>query len=416
MSKIEQLIKEKCPNGVKFYKLSEISEKFNGLSGKNKADFENGNYRYISYTNLYNNPSINLETNDYVNIKSNEKQNDIKFKDILIAGSSENLEDSGMVSVVTDKPSEKIYLNSFCFGLRLTPKYFDLYNADFLKHLFRSKIFRSQITRCSFGVTRYNISKDKLLKIKIPCPPIEIQEEIVKILDKFSELEAELEAKLEAELEARKKQYKFWYRRLFEFDNKTYYSLINVCDYVDYRGKTPKKVDNGIFLVTAKNIKMGYIDYECSKEYISTDSYDNVMKRGKPKLGDVLFTTEAPCGHVTQVDNDTIALAQRVIKYSSKNIKVLTNDYLKYVLLSPQFQNRLLKLTNGGTVKGIKGSTLHKMKIPIPPLQEQERIVKILDKFDKLINDISEGIPAEIEARRKQYEFYRNKLLSFKEF
>ena len=160
---------------------------------------------------------------------------------------------------------------------------------------------------------------------------------------------------------------------------------------------------------------MGYIDYECSKEYISTDNYDNVMKRGKPKLGDVLFTTEAPCGHVAQVDNDTIALAQRVIKYNSKNTNFLTNDYLKYVLLSPQFQNKLLKSTNGGTVKGIKGSTLHKMKIPIPSLQEQERIVKILDKFDKLINDISEGIPAEIKARRKQYEYYRNKLLSFEE-
>ena len=107
MSRIENIIKKKCPYGVRYYKLSEIGKQFNGLSGKNKNDFENGNFRYISYMNIYNNPSVKLDENDYVFINENEKQNEIHFKDILVAGSSENLEDSGMISVVTSEPKRK---------------------------------------------------------------------------------------------------------------------------------------------------------------------------------------------------------------------------------------------------------------------------------------------------------------------
>lgn len=116
--------------------------------------------------------------------------------------------------------------------------------------------------------------------------------------------------------------------------------LGKVCDYVDYRGKTPTKTSSGIFLVTAKNIKDGYIDYNVSKEYISPDDYDEVMHRGKPKIGDVLITTEAPCGNVAQVDNENIALAQRVIKYRGHSN--IDNTFLKYVLLSLAFQKNLI--------------------------------------------------------------------------
>ena len=410
MSKIERLIKEKCPNGVEYKQIKDVFTLFSGMRGVSSKWADNGNCRFIDYTNAYNNNKIDITKLPFATVKC-LNQNTLRQGDILLTSASEIPDECAISSVVEDNINDGIFMDDHLFGLRLNDEYINIVNPIFINYYLSSKNFRENLYKAVRGVTRFYISNNDFVKLKIPIPPIEIQEEIAKILDKFIELEKELEK----ELEVRKKQYIFWYKKIFEFYNKPNYSLIDVCDYVDYRGKTPKKVDNGIFLVTAKNIKMGYIDYECSKEYISTDNYDNVMKRGKPKLGDVLFTTEAPCGHVAQVDNDTIALAQRVIKYNSKNTNFLTNDYLKYVLLSPQFQNKLLKSTNGGTVKGIKGSTLHKMKIPIPSLQEQERIVKILDKFDKLINDISEGIPAEIKARRKQYEYYRNKLLSFEE-
>ena len=160
--------------------------------------------------------------------------------------------------------------------------------------------------------------------------------------------------------------------------------LIEVCDYVDYRGKTPRKTKTGVFLVTAKNVKDGYIDYEASKEYISYNDYDEVMKRGIPEIGDVLFTTEAPCGNVAQVDKPNIALAQRVIKYRGKD-NIINNNYLKYYLLAPTFQKNIDKKSSGGTVQGIKGSVLHQQAMQYPSYIEQQKVGMILNIIDNLI-------------------------------
>ena len=160
--------------------------------------------------------------------------------------------------------------------------------------------------------------------------------------------------------------------------------LIEVCDYVDYRGKKPTKTENGIFLVTAKNVKDGFIDYETSKEYISENAYEEVMRRGKPEIGDVLITTEAPCGNVAQVNKADIALAQRIIKYRG-HIGVVDNTYLKYYLLSPEFQKILNAKSSGGTVQGIKGSILHQQKIIYPSYEEQKKIGQHMDSLDHLI-------------------------------
>lgn len=160
--------------------------------------------------------------------------------------------------------------------------------------------------------------------------------------------------------------------------------LIDVCDYVDYRGKTPTKTDSGIFLVTAKNVKDGYIDYEASQEYISEDDYEEVMHRGKPEIGDVLITTEAPCGNIAQVNRANIALAQRIIKYRGHS-NCIDNTYLKHYLLSPEFQNILNAKSSGGTVKGIKGSILHQQEIKYPNYKEQVKIGQQLDTLDCLI-------------------------------
>ena len=160
--------------------------------------------------------------------------------------------------------------------------------------------------------------------------------------------------------------------------------LIEVCDYVDYRGKTPQKTKTGIFLVTAKNVKDGYIDYEASKEYISYKDYDEVMKRGIPEIGDVLFTTEAPCGNVAQVNKPNIALAQRIIKYRGKD-NIINNNYLKYYLLAPTFQKNIDKKSSGGTVQGIKGSVLHQQAMQYPSYIEQQKVGMILNIIDNLI-------------------------------
>lgn len=159
--------------------------------------------------------------------------------------------------------------------------------------------------------------------------------------------------------------------------------LGEVCDYVDYRGKSPNKVSNGVFLVTAKNIREGYIDYEISKEYIPKEDFEIVMHRGKAEVGDVLITTEAPLGHVAQIDNPNIALAQRVIKYRGR--KNLLNTFLKYYLMSETFQLILTSNATGSTALGIKGSRLHQLPIIIPNVEEQLKIVSVLQLWDTAI-------------------------------
>jgi len=159
--------------------------------------------------------------------------------------------------------------------------------------------------------------------------------------------------------------------------------------YADYRGKTPEKVDSGIFLVTARNIKNGKINYELSQEFVKQDDYTEIMSRGLPVVGDVLFTTEAPLGETAQIDKTGVALAQRIIKMRGKS-GVLLNSFLKYQIISEFFQDSVKRVATGSTALGIKGSKLRQIRIIVPAIEEQEKIVEYLDftsvKLQKLID------------------------------
>ncbi len=350
---------------VEWLPLGNLAEIYGGLTGKSKSDFEQGNANYITYKNIFSNIEINPDIFEKVKISPSEKQHKVQYGDILFTGSSEIANEAGISSAVTTNFDEEVYLNSFSFGVRfksnvnITP--------EFSKYLFRCSFMRSEISRTASGVTRFNISKERFKKILIPvlCPDnpkksLEIQAEIVRILDAMTAHTAELTA----ELTARKKQYNYYRDKLLSFEDGEveWQRLIDACDYVDYRGKTPVKTEKGVFLVTAKNIRMGYIDYAASEEFVSKEDYSVVMRRGLPKNGDILITTEAPCGFVAQVDRENIALAQRVIKYRSKN-KKLSNNFIKHYLISSHFQNKLMNAATGSTVKGIKGSKLHQLTI-----------------------------------------------------
>lgn len=212
MNRIEKLIADLCPDGVEWKKLGEIGFLYNGLTGKNKNDFTNGNAKYVTYMNVYSNIEIDTNIENYVKINENEQQNRIEYGDVLFTGSSETPDECGISSVLTKHIDEPLYLNSFCFGFRLFDK--SIFLPGFLKYLFRSEELRKQIGKTANGVTRFNVSKK--LFAQIPLPPLPIQEEIVKILDTFTELKAELEA----ELEARRKQYEYYRNRLLNFSNR----------------------------------------------------------------------------------------------------------------------------------------------------------------------------------------------------
>lgn len=331
------------------------------------------------------------------------------FGDVVIVAAGETIEDIGNGTAWLGENDVVIHDACFSYKSDLDPKY--------VSYFLRTNTFKEQIKKSisSGKISAINANGLSKAEIPIPCPEnpqksLEIQTKIVRILDAFTSMAAELAA----ELSTRKKQYNYYRDQLlsFEEDEVEWKTLIEACDYVDYRGKTPTKTQEGIFLVTAKNIRMGYIDYEVSQEFIADNDYASVMRRGFPKLGDVLITTEAPCGFVAQVDRENIALAQRVIKYRSKD-KRLSNSFLKHYLLGSQFQKKLQLTATGSTVKGIKGSKLHQLTIPIPSKEKQERIVTLLDKFDALTNSITEGLPREIDLRQKQFKYYRDLLFSF---
>lgn len=154
--------------------------------------------------------------------------------------------------------------------------------------------------------------------------------------------------------------------------------------FIDYRGKTPPKVETGIRLITAKNVKMGYIQRD-PIEFIDPRVYETWMTRGFPRRGDVLFTTEAPLGNVAQLDTDeTVVVGQRLITMKV-DPKVIDSTFLKYLLLSPHMQQEIRERATGATVSGIKASLLRKVPVSYPALSEQKRIVAVLDEaFDGL--------------------------------
>jgi len=148
---------------------------------------------------------------------------------------------------------------------------------------------------------------------------------------------------------------------------------------VDYRGRTPTKVDEGVFLVTARNIRNGKIDYTASEEYVDAESAESLLDRGRPEIGDVLFTMEAPLGQVALIDRVDIALAQRIVKFRGRQ-GVLHCNFLLYWFMGDHCQARLTTLATGSTALGIKASKLGMIECLLPPLEEQAEIVQYVER------------------------------------
>ena len=171
---------------------------------------------------------------------------------------------------------------------------------------------------------------------------------------------------------------------------------------VDYRGKTPEKVEEGRLLVTTRNIKNGVLDYQISQEYIKESQYKDAMSRGLPQIGDILFTMEAPLGHSAIVDREDIAIAQRIIKFRL-NPEMLNSYFVNYYFQTDIFQNYLYSLGTGSTALGIKASKLGILKLIAPNLDEQGKIVEFLKLEEKKFNSAFELVQQQIE-KLKEYK------------
>lgn len=229
---------------------------------------------------------------------------------------------------------------------------------------------------------RYWISEYAPLKVKDKSR--EEQDSIATMLDNISEA---IKINEQLMLEYDKLIYSKFNEMFFNNENDEYKCLKDVCNFIDYRGKTPTKTSSGIPLITAKNVKKDYFSIE-PKEYIAEEDYESRMTRGIPKVGDVLFTTEAPLGNVCLIpDLETkFSVGQRIITLQPND--KLDSIYLKYVLLSNNIQKEIMRKSTGSTVKGIKSKFLKEIRIPIPSFDKQEEF----GKYVKQINNLKESL------------------------
>jgi len=407
MSKIDQLIQQLCPDGVEFKKIWEVTywdKKFNGVENYKQPLILK--FKHILASELKSmwvkEGDIKLlSTGKFDGYTTSEFAEEFINEGEIVAipsGGSANIKyyngkfvDSGNILCCT-RDQKLLNLKYFY--------YFLLDNNKTIDILFR-------------GTSVKHPNMPEILEISIPIPPLEVQEEIVGILDKFTALEAELEA----ELEARKKQYEYYRNKLLNFDGK------------DVEWKTLGEVFN---------IKNGYTPSKSKSEYwtdgtipwfrmedirtngrVLKDSIQHVNKlavKGNkvfPK-NSIIVATSATIGEHALVLIPHLA-NQRFVSLSTKieykhRIDIKFIFYYFFILDEWCMNNTTTSSFSSVDMKGFRN-----FNIPIPSLTEQQRIADILDKFDTLVNDLAAGIPAEIEARRKQYEYYRNKLLTFKE-
>ena len=391
MSKLEELIEQYCPDGVEWKALGELGQFYSGLSGKTKSDFTGGNEKFITYVNVFNNPSLKTDVPERVKIAEGEKQNTIQYGDILFTGSSETPDECGMSSVLTHAIEEKLYLNSFCFGFR----FFELSDKcpSFMKYLFRSTNIRKTICKTANGVTRYNISKKEFAKIEIPIIPLPVQEEIVRILDTFTELQAELQA----ELQKRKQQYNYYRDNLLSNGG-------NNAEYLAIPEFAELKAGKAIKATELSSIMDENHSYPC----FGGNGIRGFIKKASHN-GDyaIIGRQGALCGCVNWASGEFYATEHAVVCTPRFNV---SSRYLYHLFTIAD----LNQYKSQGAQPGLSVQRLNELVFPIPSIAEQQRIVSILDRFDRLTNDLNAGLPAEIEKRKQQYEYYRDKLLTFK--
>ncbi len=239
--------------------------------------------------------------------------------------------------------------------------------------------------------------------LEIPVPPLSVQQEIVRILDKFTQLEAELEA----ELDCRKRQYEYYRDKLLTSDeNQVEWKTLGEVGKVRMCKRILKHQTSHIGEIPFYKIGTfgkqpdAFISKEIFTEYKEKYNY--------PKKGEILISASGTIGRTVVFDGEDAYFQDSNIVWIENDEREVLNKFLFYYYKVVNWN-----ISEGGTIKRLYNDNLSKIKIPIPPIEEQERISGILDKFDTLVNSISEGLPREIELRRKQYEYYREKLLSF---
>ena len=408
MSKLQELIDRLCPNGVEFGKLGDYIDIYTG-SQFNKRDMNDaGSY-----------PVINGGVNASGYIESfNEEAKTITISQ---GGAS-----AGYVAW----QETPFWAGAHCYVVR--PSSSAVLNRFLYFFLKNQEVYLQQMQHGA-GIPALN--RDKVKSLLFPLVPIAVQDEIVKILDRFADYAAELQA----ELQARKEQYEYYRNLLLTFNSSAYgcgtdgEQEINVTTWgghsYEIQWKTMGEIGtfirgNGLQKKDFTESGVGCIHYGQIYTHYGTfaDKTKSFVNEGLAKKllevenGDIVLACTSE--NIEDVAKAVAWLGKETIVTGGHSVVFKHNQnpkYIAYFMQTALFFNQKKKYAYGAKVIDIKSEDLAKILIPIPPLELQEKIVAILDRFETLVNDLSKGLPAEIEAVKARYEYYRNKLLTFKQ-
>lgn len=415
MSLIDDLIAEHCPGGVEFRDLQEVFITRNGYtpSRSDESLWADGIVPWFRMEDIRANGHVLGESLQHIAPAAVKGGALFPANSILIATSA-TIGEHALITVphlsnqrftsISPRPTfgdrlEMRFVNYYCFLL-----------DDWC---------RNNTTVSSFA----SVDMAGFRRFRFPVPPLSVQRAIVDVLDRFTELEANLETELETELEARRRQYQHYRSALLETDGESarQVRLDQVADIVvGYAFKSAEfSADPGDTpLVRGDNIAQGYLRHDAIKRWHRLD--DDGLDRYELRTDDVVLAMDRPWipaglkwARVAETDLPAL-LVQRVARLRAQP-SVLDQRFLGCVISSGRFTAHVVANQTGNTVPHISGSQIGAFAFPLPDLGEQRQIAAALEAFDAVVSDLSVGLPAELRARRQQYEYYRDKLLTFNE-
>lgn len=404
MSKLDDLIQKLCPDGVEYKPLSEIFNTRNGYtpSKKEKNFWENGTVPWFRMEDIRENGGILDHAMQYVSI--NAIKGDPFPENSIIVATSATIGEHALITVPSIANQRFTYL-------MVKEQYKDDYDPKFLYYYcFKlDEYCKECLNQGNFA----SVDMKKFAKFQFPRLPIEIQREIVRMLDIYTESVVEFQRQLTAELTARKAQYSYYRDKLLTFESRI--QLLPLKDIAKFSyGYTDKAQEHGDtrFLRITDIAEDGTMKPKGAKYILLNDE----SKKYLVKKGDLLLArTGATYGKTLYVpDNSPAVYASFLIKIELDNSKI-SNRYYWHFSKSNQYWRQAEKLVSKGGQQQFNTNAVERVVVPVPPLDVQNRIVEVLDNFEKICSDLNIGLPAEMEARQKQYEYYRDKLLTFAE-
>ena len=389
MSRIDDLIRDLCPDGVEYKPLGDVAR-----YSPRKVSAENLNSTtFVGVDNLVSQKRGRIDATHAPNTSTltayypgNILLGNIRpyLKKVWLADRSGGCSGDVLAIDINDQHSK-------------------LLEPQFLYYILSSDPFFTFNQQNAKGAKMPRGNKAAILRYPVPVPPLKIQHDIIETLSQFTQLEAELEA----ELEARKQQYSHYLNQLLNPNTSTHRGTlkeigpVRMCKRI-MKEQTSQQGDIPFYKIKSFG---GVAD-----AYISRDLYDRYRENYPfPNPGSILISAAGTIGRAIPYDGRDAYFQDSNIVWIENNETLVLNRYLFYFYKIVDWK------TDGGTIKRLYNERLLNTTIPIPPLSRQRHIVNALDKFDALVNDLTSGLPAEIEARRRQYEYYRDRLLTFPE-